>query len=354
LRLAMNVDFELDSATGVSRYGTELARSLSATGHLRELWVGRDRSLGPGGLGSLEVPVEVYPFPRRVADWFWPALRARRSGLDAVISPGGSLLPRPVGPQAAMVHDLGPFLLPSMKAQQDTRTWQRRIERTVKKAALITVNSQSTLSDLEDLFPEACPRAAVTPLGIDHFPRRERSGRNLHLLAVGTVEPRKNYQRLIRAYRGLAEADPGAPPLVIAGMDGYRASEVRRLPRELGIESRVRFTGYVSEDRLQQLYADAACLVHPALKEGFGFTVAEAFSRDLPVAAASGSAIEEYFAGAVDLFDPESIPGMTSALELVLRRGVTDRQREERERLRAELTWKRCAAMTVAALERVL
>lgn len=354
MRLAMNVDFELDSATGVSRYGTELARSLSATGHLRELWVGRDRSLGPGGLGSLEVPVEVYPFPRRVADWFWPALRARRSGLDAVISPGGSLLPRPVGPQAAMVHDLGPFLLPSMKAQQDTRTWQRRIERTVKKAALITVNSQSTLSDLEDLFPEACPRAAVTPLGIDHFPRRERSGRNLHLLAVGTVEPRKNYQRLIRAYRGLAEADPGAPPLVIAGMDGYRASEVRRLPRELGIESRVRFTGYVSEDRLQQLYADAACLVHPALKEGFGFTVAEAFSRDLPVAAASGSAIEEYFAGAVDLFDPESIPGMTSALELVLRRGVTDRQREERERLRAELTWKRCAAMTVAALERVL
>ena len=354
MRIALNVDFELESATGVSRYGAELARQLSLAGHLAEIWMCRDRKGRPGALSGVDAPVRYFPFPRRLTDWIWPRLRRSSLDLDAVLCPAGRLLPFSAGPQAAMVHDLGPFLLPGLKEPEDERSWQRRIRRTVRQAALITVNSRSTLKDLSRLFPEAVARTVVTPLGIDHFSPSPSSGKRSHLLAVGTLEPRKNYTGLIRAYHSLCQEDGHLPPLVIAGKDGFRAEEVRGLPAGLGIADRVLFTGYVGEQRLEELYRDAACLVHPALREGFGFTVPEAFAWGLPVAASSGSATEELFHGAVELFDPASIGEMAAAVRHCLDAGVTPKQQARRGELFEELTWKSCAALTLKALEEAL
>jgi glycosyltransferase involved in cell wall biosynthesis len=350
----VHVDFDLSRATGVSRYGMELARRLDAMGHLRELWVPRDAAVGAAVLAGVSAEVRRFPFPRRATEWAWPLMWRKAASLDAVISPAGRVLPPAAGPQAAMVHDMGPFVAPELKAPDDARAWRRRIGRTVRRARMVAVNSRHTLQTLLERFPGASSRTAVTPLGIDHFRRSEPSGRAAHILSVGTLEPRKNYRRLIEAYAELCSRDPDVPPLVIAGKDGYRSAEVRSAPDALGIASRVRFPGYVPEEGLRRLYADAACLVHPALQEGFGFTVAEAFAWGLPVAAASGSATEEYFRGAVDLFDPGSVPSIRNAVAGCLRSGVTPEQLARRDELFGELTWERCAALTVEALETVL
>ena len=354
MRLAVHVDFDLGKATGVSRYGVELTRQLDIMGHLRELWVPRDVRDECCRLEGLSAVIRHFPFPRRATDWACPSLWRRWGALDAVISPAGRVFPPTAGSQAAMVHDMGPFVAPGLKAPGDALTWRRRIERTVRRARMIAVNSNFTLEALLEHFPGASRRTTVTPLGIDHFRRREPSGKAAHILAVGTLEPRKNYRRLIEAFAGLCARDPDVPPLVIVGKDGFRSEELRGVPETLGIESRIRFAGYVPEDDLSRLYADAACLVHPALEEGFGFTVAEAFAWGLPVAAASGSATQEYFRGAVELFDPNCVNAIRDAVSGCLKRGVTRAQLERREELFRELTWERCAGLTLEALERLL
>lgn len=354
MRIGLNVDFDTVRMTGVSRYGLELAAQLDGMGQLTEIWMNRDAENDPGPFGEFTAPVLRFPPLRRITDPFWPAMRARRAGLDAVVSPAGRLLPGEAFTQAAMIHDLGPYLLPEMKNRGDTRTWRGRIADTVGRASMIMVNSRSTLDDLLHLFPEVHDRVAVTPLGIDHFRRSRNSGAGKHLLAVGTIDPRKNYLRLIEAYAALAGSRPDTPPLVIAGMDGYMSGQVHRLPEELGMTSRVIFTGYVGERELLDLYRDAACLVHPAIMEGFGFTVPEAFAWDLPVAASRCSSLEEYYRDAVHLFDPENPLGMRDALARCIDEGVTEEQRIEREALFERLTWRRCAELTLSALEKVV
>ncbi|MBN1433290.1 glycosyltransferase family 4 protein [Candidatus Fermentibacterales bacterium] len=355
MRIALNVDFPLRMATGVSRFGMELARAIAATGHLAEAWLNRASREWAPEFRAMGATVRFYPFPRRLTDRFWPSAMARRNGIDAVLSPGG-VMPASTGgaAHAVILHDMGPFILEDMKTDADTRAWRSRIHDAVRRASRILVNSVVTRRDLIGIYPNAEGRTVLVPPGIDHFHGEGRSGKMLHILAVGTLEPRKNYETLLEAYSILRASHPGMPPLVIAGMDGYRAERIRRLPSGLGLGSSVSFTGYVSEERLRELYRDAACLVHPALYEGFGFTVAEAFAWRLPVACSSAGALGEFFTGCAHMFDPLDAVGMSDAIATCLDSGVTPGQQGNRARLAADLTWESAAHRTIEALEEAL
>ncbi len=354
MKIAFNLDYDHLKRTGVGRYGIELITAWLEIGMDCELWMLRNTKGSTPPIEGIEDRIRYFPFPRRITDHFWPSIKAVASGIKWVHSTNGILLPPgPFFRQVAMIHDMGPYLFGHMKASEDTEPWKIRLRNIAKRADCITVNSKSTMQDLLNVFPSVKGKVFLTPLGIDHFaaPCSPPDKRN-HILAVGTVEPRKNIDGLLRAYSSLRKRRD-LPPLVIAGMDGYRAGEYKKLACELGMETMVRFTGYITDKELTDLYAKAHCLVHPAHHEGFGFTVPEAFTWGLPVVASNTGGLGEFFAETAWMVEPADFESIANGIELALTSGVTAEQEQKRKELSSKLTWKNCAATTLSALKTI-
>ena len=351
-RLAFHVDYDYQISTGIGRYGLELMRAWMRLGYDLEVWKWRYAKKLPPLEEGLESRSHYFPYPQRLSKYVWPRVAAKLRGVDWVHSANCDLLPvNPVFRQICMVHDLGPVKLGHMKPDWETRMWRKRLDLVARRADCIAVNSRCTMNELLEAYPETEGRVFLTPLGIDHFTMKGKSTESgSHLLAVGTVEPRKNVDGLLRAMAVLRDRGE-TPPLVIAGKDGYRAQEYHRLCTELALDDQVTFNGYVSDRELAELYANALCLVHVAHHEGFGIPVPEAFTWGLPVVASNVGGIGEFFSEAAWMVDPGDTESVAAGIEQALQQGVTDVQKQTRERLRSELTWKECALRTAEALE---
>ncbi len=355
MKIAFNIDFDHTRFTGIGRYGTEIISAWIKSGKSCELWMNQSTKENLPFTKKEAVNIRYYPKPRRITDHFWPALHAKKANVRWVHSTNGILLPDAFSfKQITMIHDLTPFLFAHMKADKDTIGWQARIKEIVKKADCITVNSQSTLNDLLNLFPEVRERAFLTKLGIDHFSSHKiEMKKKKHLLAVGTIEPRKNTDGLLKAYSILLERNSNLPPLVLAGMEGFRADEYKIIAKDLGIDKNVRFTGFITDKELSNLYSEAFCLIHPAHHEGFGFTVPEAFTWDLPVVASNTGGLGEFFKGSAWMVDPTKPESIADGIINALSKGVTNSQNEDRIKLSKVLTWANCAKQTLDAIKTV-
>ena len=165
MQIGIYVDF-LGNFTGVYRYGVELSKALKRCDSVAELWMNRDLKGNEGILGSLGVPSVFFPRFRRITDLYWPGWRFREAGLDVLLCPGTTLMKTllPVR-QAVMVHDMGPFMYPEMKREEDTEAWRKRIRQVAAHADVITTNSMTTREDLLNTFPYLEDRVFNTPLG---------------------------------------------------------------------------------------------------------------------------------------------------------------------------------------------
>lgn len=113
-----------------------------------------------------------------------------------------------------------------------------------------------------------------------------------YLLFVGTIQPRKNLERLVEAFAGLG-AEFSDLKLVIAGKRGWKYAEVLAAPKKFGVEARVVFAGYVSDAERQFLLQKAVVYVQPSITEGFGLPVLEAWQAEVPVVSSGGGALAE-------------------------------------------------------------
>src|SRR5438105_4378042 len=155
---------------------------------------------------------------------------------------------------------------------------------------------------------------ALVPLGVSRaveagpLPAAVEPG---FILAVGTVEPRKNYPRLLAAYRRLRERKGGAPPLVIAGRPGWAYGDtLNRIRAEPG----VRYLGHVDDRTLSALYEAAGALAFPSLYEGFGLPLLEAMAHGVPCVAGNTGALPEPAGDAALLVHPEAGGATEAAL----------------------------------------
>ena len=158
-------------------------------------------------------------------------------------------------------------------------------------------------------------------LGRDHLAVRSNRLQSLvpgaFWLAVGTIEPRKNYEGLIRAYARLKALRGAVTPLVIAGKPGWMMEHLPRRIAELGLEQDVQTLGYVSDDELCWLYRHCFAFVYPTFWEGFGLPVVEALSQGAPVISSRVSSIPEILGDAglfVQPHEPDSILAAMDAL----------------------------------------
>ncbi len=171
------------------------------------------------------------------------------------------------------------------------------------------------------------------------------------VLAVGTLEPRKNLPRLVAAYKALDEELQRRHPLVVVGALGWETGETLDSLRSLG--DRARMLGYVSDAALAELYRRCAVFCYPSLGEGFGLPVLEAMAAGAAVLTSNVSSLPEVGGEAVAYADPLRVQDIAAQLQSLL--GDESRRAELAELAQArasEFSWARFAELTLAALER--
>ncbi|HJR58766.1 MAG TPA: glycosyltransferase family 1 protein [Vicinamibacterales bacterium] len=287
------------------------------------------------------------------------ALLARRWNADVIhatyIAPYRS--PSPV---VVSVHDVSFKRYPQYFSWRDRALFATLLPSSLRRAAAVLTLSSHARDELQHFYPglrtpihvvPAAPRASFRPVEAAMVaPALARAGvRAPFLLAVGSVQPRKNLVRLVEAFRVLHRTRPDLQ-LVIVGPSGFRSHWVQETIVSRGLSDAVRLPGYVSEEDLVGLYNAAMALVYPSVYEGFGLPVVEAMACGRPVIAANTSSLPEVAGAAAILVDPFDVAALHAAMLSV----VTDtRQAGElaaRGLARSEqFSWPRTAAAALAA-----
>ncbi len=214
------------------------------------------------------------------------------------------------------VHDLVAFLFPSNHNKKATLIEKLFLKRAVKNAAKVLTVSQNTKRDLLEKFELPDNKIEVVPCAAgDEFIPLEKSSlinfqRQTNLpkdffLAVGTLEPRKNYVNLIRAFALFTEKFPHYH-LVIVGGKGWNYEEINEEILNNYLSKKIHMLGYISSPSLVKLYNCAKALVFPSLYEGFGIPPLEAMKSGCPVIASNTSSLPEVVGDSAILVNPES------------------------------------------------
>lgn len=271
-------------------------------------------------------------------------------------------------PVLVSVHDVSflehPEYFPRLRAAQLRWT----VRRTVEAAARVLTGSEFSRASILRVYPQLDPeKVVVVPNAASSnfrpipretaaaFARRRFGLAAPFVLTVGDLQPRKNHVGLIAAFASLLGACPGLPhDLVLAGKDTWFSGRVREAARASGVAERIRFTGFVTDEELLQLYNACDAFVFPSFYEGFGLPLLEAMACARAVACSRTSAMPEVADGAALLFDPYSTGEIARAMVDLLRdaelRGRMERLGTQRS---ASFSWHRTAAQTLAIYHEV-
>ncbi|HEV7744796.1 MAG TPA: glycosyltransferase family 1 protein [Pyrinomonadaceae bacterium] len=260
------------------------------------------------------------------------------------------------------IHDLSQLLHPQTHEKRSVRRARRRLP-------LMARSADSIITPTESVRHEVCEHLKVNPEKVFAVPEaaracfrpmpfaatkevRQRLGVSEDfLLAVGTLEPRKNLAVLVSAFAEVAGAQPGRnTQLVIAGGRGWLSGPLFAAIERSPVRDRILLTDYLHDEDLQALYASCRVFIYPSLYEGFGLPPLEAMACGAPVIVSRISALAETTGDAARFFDPQSSGSLTeSLLELMVDDNAENRSRLSTlgERRSAEFSWDRTARETM-------
>lgn len=223
------------------------------------------------------------------------------------------------------VHDLSFVRVPETASPPLKEYLDAVVPRSVHRADHILADSQATKDDLIELYRVAPDKISVLLSGVDARFRpvndipsraaiREKYGigHEPYIFTIGTVQPRKNYTRLIEALAEVRKLHDVS--LVIAGGKGWLEDDMYRALDRLHMHDHVHLIGFAHDADLPTLYSDALCLAFPSLYEGFGLPILEAMACGIPVLTSNVSSMPEAAGDAALLVDPRDTPAITKAL----------------------------------------
>ncbi len=350
----------LNGITGIGRYALALARGLGALEDPRldlVLFGNRARGRVAAPSPSRGVRLVARRFPGKLLRLLSPLLSVETftGPLDLFHYTDFSLPPlRRRTPFVATLHDVTFLRSDSFHRAADRAALAAMCERTLALARAVIADSECSRRDLLEKTKADPARVVAVPLAAEErfftAPGNEADVRERlrlperFLLAVGTIEPRKNHARLVRSLARCRER----LPLVVAGKRGWLCGAFDAAVRSSPVP--VRVLGHVLDEDLPALYRLAEAVVYPSLAEGFGLPVVEALASGAPLVTSNRSAMAEVAGSAAILVDPED--------EAAIADGI-DRARRARERLsdsgprRARLfSWEKTARETLAVYRR--
>ncbi len=367
MRIGMKVSPLTVLRAGIPNYIMNLLASLAETEDENEYFLYTCRPLS----GSLELPERFRTVPVRFPScrlqlWYQLGLplRMRKDRLDLFhdpVYPLPFLLPVP---GVITVHDLSNYETPDVHGARAALA-ARLYPSHLRRASMIIADSMYTASRIAELFPWAADKVEVVPLGVsDSFRRVERGAETSRvaekyglpprfMLFLGTLEPRKNLDRLLSAFQSVAGDIPHW--LVIAGGLGWKYRKLLEKISRHPMKKRIILTGFVEDADLPALLSSAEFLVYPSLLEGFGLPVLEAMACGTPVLTSDTSSMPEVAGEAALLVDPLSIESIENGIRLL----ATDISRRESlsekgMRRASGYSWKNTAAGTLEVYKRVL
>jgi alpha-1,3-rhamnosyl/mannosyltransferase len=262
----------------------------------------------------------------------------------------------------ATVHDLTCWKMPELHTPANVKADHRFADRILKRAHGLIAVSEATREDAIELLDIDEDRIETIHSGVSEayfnipvdavLAAREDLGLHKpYALFVGTIEPRKNLDRLLDAWLALSPGLREEFDLVIAGPSGWAPETAKRLTAGA---SGIRTLGYVPEQFLPAVTAGALLFVYPSLYEGFGFPVAQAMAAGVPVLTSNISALPEITGGAAELVDPLSVSEIQAGLQRMLtspsiREQMAIAGKEHAQNYR----WSRCAHRSLLFFERI-
>lgn len=373
MRVAVDATAIPRQRAGAGTYTYWLVDALARSGAVKELTVfAKPGTLdGNAALAAPGVTICWVRLGSRLQRMLWEQtalpLQLRRRRLELLHSPHHTtpLAPLPCR-RVVTVHDVTFFVLPH-RYPWLRRCYFRAVTRqaALRADAVITV-SDSSKADIHRVLglPEgrvhAIPLAAAPTFTPERDPgalealRRRYGLPPRYVLSVGTLEPGKNRDALLRAFARLRDAGLDHA-LVVAGPRGWRQEGLDDTVKELSLRDRVLVLGYVPEEDLPDLYRGAELFAFPSLHEGFGLPALEALACGTPVVASNGSAMPEVLDGAALLVDPRDVGALAQAMVRVLTDADLAADLRARGPERARLfSWERTARETLAVYRQVL
>ncbi len=265
------------------------------------------------------------------------------------------------------VHDVSLLLYPQLSPPRQRLLMRPFIQPSARRAAaIITVSAQSKREIVQTVrvrpeavhvIYEAAAPIFHRPVSVAESERRlagygwNRAAR--HLLYVGTIEPRKNLEQLVRALQRLHRQGERAH-LWIVGRAGWQAAALTQRARECGLAQFIHLTGYVPTADLRAFYELCDAFVFPSLYEGFGLPVIEAMACGMPVVLSDTPVLREIADKAAWHFDPNVESSIANALYTVMSDESLRTELRTRARVRAaQFSWERAARETLALYESV-
>ncbi len=334
MQLCLDYQPAVAQRAGIGRYTQLLARHLAPLlapdDELRLFYLDFSRRATPPGVPNT-IPTAWRGLPGALVQQLWKRLRLPPFDLlagnaDLFHFPNFIIPPLRRGRAVVTIHDMSFMRLPECAESKNRRYLEARIADTIERAAAIITISHFSAFEIAALFPQAVGKLHVTHLGIDASftpppaaaiaATRQRLGLTRpYIVSVGTIEPRKNFPLLVKAFDALERDDID---LVIAGMPGWNCETIFNSFKEARRAGQIRYLSYVADHDLTALYAGAAAFALASHYEGFGFTPIEAMACGTPVVTAPGGSLQEVAGTAALLVPDYEVEAWRSALATIL------------------------------------
>jgi len=343
----LNVESLAPPLAGIGRYTSVLVNglrgrvdSLRCFAHLE--WVSPQQALAQaeasstGRVSGLREAIRktlrgipgAYPLRATLRDAaFW---RLSRPFREAVYHEPNYILKPYAGPCVATVHDISHIHYPDFHPRERVSFMNKGLPRSLRRAQRIITVSDFVRAELIEYFGIQAEKVVTVPLGVNHHfrprpageiaPTLARNGLTCggYLLAVGTLEPRKNLAGLVDAFAQLPLALRKRFPLVLVGAHGWGHTGLEHRLAPLEARGEARRLGYVSQRELPAVYAGAAGFAFPSIYEGFGLPPLEAAACGVPVLTSARASMPEVVGDVALLVDPQDPESLRAGLERLL------------------------------------
>jgi len=345
--------------TGIGYYLKCLLDEIQKTDHINRYFLLSNASINYNLFNDNWKKIEGH-FKKKLLSTFWIQLNAPHlaSKLKINVFWGTRhhlplFLPGQVK-SVATIHDIVHRLYPDTMALPNLVVERLLMPMSIKRAAKIITDSQSTSNDLVKYFKINPKKIVKIHPGIPGFTNTDPEGSDeidripsAYFLFVGTMEPRKNFMRILKAFESLNPYEKDIH-LIAVGGKGWGNSECNRLLTDHKLRRFVHVTNYVSRNRLLSYYQNSICLLFPSVYEGFGFPILEAMSCGTPVITSNTSSMPELAGSSAFYVNPFSVKDIAEALHRMifdnnLRMELKAKGIEQAKRF----SWKQCAEETI-------